>query len=295
MQRPWASLRNAPGSFAIGHVFAGARVDVVARERGWVYVNAGGRCGWLMDRGLRDTGRSVAAACPDPAALAPERLFAPGSFQRGCGQGCVYPARVVPCADRTVYANFDGTFRDPIGRERVGRGTRGPRVPRYAGVRSGYAGFGVRYLTKDGTAALIKDSHRGGPVWRFIHADCIERRSLLVTGRSLGAFSVRRGVPRAIRAFGRRYVRDGCSVHWARPAVAISFCRRVALITPQPIRGSALVHRWATRAGLKLGDRVERLRRLYPKARRFHGTFRLEAGLRASIAQGRVAAFRVAA
>jgi hypothetical protein len=252
-----------------------------------VYVNAAGRCGWLMDRGLRDTGVPSAAVCPDPAVLAPERLFAPGSFQRGCGEGCVYPARVVPCADRTVYANYDGTFRDPVGRERVGRGTRGPRVPRYAGVRSGYAGFGVRYLTRDGAAVLIKDSRRGGPVWRFIRSDCVERLSLLVTGR-IGAFSLRR----AVRAFGRRYVRDGCTVSWTRPAVAISLCRRVALITRQPIRGSALVHTWTTRAGLRLGDRVVRLRRLYPGARRFHGTFRLEPGVRAVVGGGRVAAFR---
>jgi len=149
VERPWASLRNAPGSFAIGHVFAGARVDAVARVRGWVYVNAGGRCGWLMDRGLRDTGVATASVCPDPDALAPGRLFAPGSYQGGCGEGCVYPARVVRCGDRTVYANYDGTFRDPIGRERAGRGTRGPRVPHYADVHSGYAGFGVRYLTRD--------------------------------------------------------------------------------------------------------------------------------------------------
>ncbi len=235
----------------------------------------------------------MAAACPDPDALAPERLFAPGSFQRGCGQGCVYPARVVPCADRTVYANFDGTFRDPIGSERVGRGTRGPRAPRYAGVRTGYGGFGVRYLTRDRAAALIKNARRGGPVWRFIHADCVERLSLLVTGRSIGAFSLRRGLSRAIRAFGRRYVRVGCSVSWVRPAVAISLCRRVALITRQPIRGSALVHTWTTAAGLRLGDRVNRLRKLYPNARRFHGTYRLERGLRAFVTAGRVSSFRV--
>ena len=35
--RPLASLRNAPGSFAIGHVFRGAKVDVVARRDRWVY------------------------------------------------------------------------------------------------------------------------------------------------------------------------------------------------------------------------------------------------------------------
>jgi hypothetical protein len=297
VERPFASLRNAPGSFATGHVFAGDRVDVVARERGWAYVNAGGRCGWLLDRGLRATGVVTAAVCPDPGALAPERLFAPGTFQRGCGEGCVYPARVVPCADRTVYFNYDGAFRNPAGREPVGRGTRGPRVPRYAGVRSGYAGFGVRYLTRDGAALMIKDARRGGPVWRFIRADCVERLALVVTGTSIGDFPVARGLHRAIRAFGRRFTRVGCAVSWVRPAISLAFagCRRFAgaLIARQPIRGSALVHTWTTALGLRLGDRVARLRRLYPRAHRFHGTYRLEARLRAVVSGGRVVAFRV--
>jgi hypothetical protein len=82
-----------------------------------------------------------------------------------------------------------------------------------------------------------------------------------------------------------------------RPALTLAFagCRRFAgaLIARQRIRGSALVHTWTTRLGLRLGDRVARLRRLYPRARRFHGTYRLEAGLRAVAADGRVAAFRV--
>jgi hypothetical protein len=277
-------------------VFAGDRVDVAARRPGWVYVSAGGHCGWLMDRGLRRVRRVAAAACP--SSLPPSLLFAPGSYQRGCGEGCVYPARVVPCADRTVYFNYDGTFRDPAGREPVGRGTRGPRVPRYAGVRSGYAGFGVRYLTRDGAAAMIKDARRGGPVWRFIHADCVERLSLVVTGTSIGDFPVARGLQRAVRAFGRRFARVGCAVRWVRPAVSLAFssgCRRFAgaLITRQPIRGSALVHTWTTVAGLRLGDHEARLRRLYPEARRVHGTYRLEAGLRAVVAGGRVSAFRV--
>jgi hypothetical protein len=301
VQRPLASLRNAPGSFAIGHVFRGAAVDVVARAPGWVYVNAAGKCGWLMDERLAATGAVTGATCPDPGALAPERLFAPGSYQRASGEGCVYPSRVVPCADRTVYANYDGggAFRDPVEREPLGRGTRGPRVPRYAGVRSGYAGFGLRYVTLDGVAAMIKDARRRMPVWRFIHAECIERLSLLVTSRSIGDFPVRRGLPRAIRAFGRRYARSDCTVGWLRPALTLHFvgphCRRFAgaLITRQPIRGSALVHTWTTPLGLRLGDRVARLRRLYPSARRFHGSYRLEGGLRALVARGRVSAFRV--
>jgi hypothetical protein len=295
--RPLASLRNAPGSFAIGHVFRGAKVDVVARRDGWVYADAGGRCGWLMDRGLAPAGITTAATCPGEDALAPSVLFARGSYQLGCGQGCVYPSRIAGCADPTVYANYDGTFRDPVGREPLGRGTRGPHVPRYAGVRRGYAGFGLRYVTHDGVAALLKDARRGAPVWRFIRAECVERLSLVVTGRSIGAFRVRGGSRQAIRAFGRSYARAGCSLSWQRPALTLRFagCRRFAsaLIARQPIHGSALVHTWTTAPGLRLGDRVIRLRELYPGALRFHGTYRLEPGLRAMVAGGRVAAFRV--
>jgi hypothetical protein len=299
VERPLASLRNAPGSFAIGHVFRGAFVDVVARAPGWLYVSADGKCGWVMDEGLAATGAVTGATCPDPGTLGPARLFAAGSYQRGCGEGCVFPARVVSCADRTVYANYDGAFRDPVEREPLGRGTRGPRVPRYQGVRSGYAGFGLRYVTLDGVAALIKDARRRMPVWRFIHAECVERLALVVGARSIGDFPVRRGLARAIRAFGRRYARSGCAIGWRRPALTLRFagprCRRfvAALITRQPIRGSALVHTWATALGLRLGDGEARLRRLYPAARRFHGTYRLERGLRAMVGGGRVTAFRV--
>jgi hypothetical protein len=298
VQRPVASFRNAPGSFALGHVFMGARVDVVAWRRGWAYANLGGRCGWLMARGLVPAGVTTAATCPPPEVLAPGRLFAPGSYQLGCGEGCVYPARAVACSDRTAYANYDAAgFRDPVGREPVGRGTRGRTVPRYAGVRSGYSGFGLRYVTRDGVAALIKDSRRRGPVWRFVRAECVERLSLVVGGDAVGAFRVGRRVRATIRAFGRLFVRSGCLVHWPRLVVTVRFsgCRRFAgaVVERQRIRGSALVHTWTTAEGLRLGDPVARLRLLYPRARPFRGTFRLARGLRAVTRRGRVHSFRI--
>ena len=288
--RPVASVRSAPGSFAIGHVFTGARVDVVAVRGRWVYAAwAPGRCGWLMAEGLAATGERPATVCPPAEALTPRARFAPGSYQLGCGEGCVYPARVVRCADRTAYANYDGTFRDPVGRERALRGTGARTVPRYAGVRSGYSGFGVRYVTRDGAAALIKDSRARGPVWRFIRAECIERLALVVR-----PFARPRA---AVRALGSQWTGSRCLMQWARPAVTVAFrgCRRFAwaVIARQRIRGSGLVHTWVTPAGLRLGDRVARLRALYPAARRFRGTYRLGSGLRALIRRGRVSAFRV--
>jgi hypothetical protein len=162
-------------------------------------------------------------------------------------------------------------------------------VPRYAVVRSGYSGFGMRYVTRDGAAALIKDSRAAGPVWRFVHAECIERLSLRVRGFAR---------PRvAIRALGSEWTGSPCLMRWARPAVTVGFegCRRFAwaVFARQRIPGSALVHTVTTPRGLALNARVARLRALYPHARRFRGTYRLDAGLRAVVRGGRVAAFRV--
>lgn len=300
VERPVASLRSAPASFAIGHVFAGDQVDVVARSGAWVYADVGGRCAWLMDRGLQLVGPSD-AACPSPRTLDPGLLFAPHSYQLGCDEGCVYPARVAACADRTVYANYDpvtGTFADPAGREPVRRGTRGRTVPRYRGVRSGYAGFGVRYVTRDGAATLIKDTHRRrGPTWVFIHSECVELLSLIVGPESIGAFPVRGRRGRAVRAFGRLVERRGCRLTWPKLALTLEFarCRRLAVATigRQPIRGSALVHTWTTERGLRVGDRVRVLRRLYPGAVRRGGVVLLAPRLRAVVRGGRVQRLRV--
>jgi hypothetical protein len=299
LQRPMASTRSAPGSFAIGTAFAGDRVDVVARSGRWVYGAVRGRCAWLMDRGLVPEGTS-AVTCPPPGALDPELLFAPGSYQRGCGEGCVYPARTVDCADRTVYANYDhGTFSDPAGVERVGRGTRGRTVPRYRGVRYGYSGWGVRYVTRDGAATLIKDTaRRRGPTWVFVHSECVQRLSLIVRPARIGEFPTGARRARAVRAFGRSYERAGCRMTWPKVALTIEFGRRCrhmisATIGRQRIRGAALVHTWATALGLRVGDRVRVLRRLYPDARRRAGVYALEPRMRVVVRRGRVQALRM--
>jgi hypothetical protein len=303
LERPMASLRNAPGSFAIGTAFAGDRVDVVARSGRWVYGAVRGRCAWLMDRGLRREGTSQ-AACPSPAALEPAALFAPRSYQLGCGEGCVFPARTVPCADRTVYANYDAetsAFAGPAGRERVGRGTRGRTVPRYRGVRSGYAGWGVRYVTRDGVATLLKDTRRRrGPTWVFIRSECVERLSLIVRPGAIGAFSVSGRRARSVRAFGTLFTREGCRVRWPKLGLTLEFgrrCRRLAVATigRQPVPGAALVHTWATERGLRVGDRARVVRRLYPDARRRHGVYTLAPRLRAVLRGGRVQLLRVRA
>jgi hypothetical protein len=301
LQRPMASLRSAPASFAIGTAFAGDRVDVVARSGRWVYGAVGGRCAWMMDRGLRPQGTSQ-VTCPSPRTLDPGLLFAPRTYQLGCGEGCVYPARTVDCDDRQVYANYDpasGTFADAAGIERVGRGTRGRTLPRYEGVRRGYAGWGVRYVTRDGAATLIKDTgRRRGPTWVFIHSECVQRLSLIVRPARIGAFPAGGRRARAVRSFGRLYERDGCRMTWRKLALTLDFgrgCRRLeaATIGRQPIRGAALVHTWATALGLRVGDRARVLRRLYPDARRRGALVVLEPRLRAIVRRGRVERLRV--
>jgi hypothetical protein len=126
-------------------------------------------------------------------------------------------------------------------------------------------------------------------VWRFVRAECVERLSLIV-----------RSFPRpraAIRALGSQWTGSRCLMRWARPAVTAAFggCRRFAwaIFEPQRIRGSALVHTWVTPRGLALNASVARLRSLYPRARRFRGTYRVAPGLRAFVRRGRVGAFRV--
>ena len=245
----------------------------MARSGAWVYGAVRGRCSWLMDRGLRRDGTSH-VACPSPAALDPSALFAPRSYQLGCGEGCVFPARTVPCADRTVYANYDaGVFADPAGRERVGRGTRGRTVPRYRGVRYGYAGWGVRYVTRDRVATLIKDTgRRRGPTWVFIHSECVERLSLVVRPGAIGGFGVRGRRARSVRAFGTLFTREGCRMRWPKLGLTLEFgrrCRRLAVATigRQPIRGAALVHTWAAVPGRATAARGLRARAAAPRGR----------------------------
>jgi hypothetical protein len=133
--------------------------------------------------------------------------------------------------------------------------------------------------------------------------------------RAIGDFRPA-GNPRlgaAIRAFGRPSSRRGggeiCRVRWAALGVRITFQNFGGADSCEPSGGRAQKavvggdSRWRTAKGLRVGNRVARLRRLYPRARRTPRGFRLAQGilpfgapmpyavLGARVAGGRVRAF----
>jgi hypothetical protein len=171
-------IRNKVSGYVIGTAFARQRVDVQLRARknrwgyGAVYGElgawAGARCGWFQLSGVRQLAPRQTAPdlCPRRTGGVPEaEIFMAGSYFAHAGTGAVHPAQIRLCADSGAYGNYDpsaGTFFSRYGDEPTGRGATVP-------------GFGIRYLTKDGKAAMIKDSSNpaGAPTWFFMHADCV--------------------------------------------------------------------------------------------------------------------------
>ena len=80
---------------------------------------------------------------------------------------CIYPR---------AFGNYDpmAAARDPVyGVIPVGRG---PEEP----------GFGMRYVTRDGRVAVVKDTRNpaGAPSWFFMAADCLERLPVYIGRRT---------------------------------------------------------------------------------------------------------------
>ena len=179
------SVRNHDGDFIIGYAFANGdapntpttdHIDVQMTRGPWKYGYVdgpfagwgGNKCGWVLGGSSRmrpTTGaENVPNRCPAPGPrdsnanpLAPQNIFAAGSYAYGTGGGTVWPAVIQPCANGSfAYANYnpaDRTFSNKYGALPAGRGTAGGQ-----GVTSGYSGFGWRYQTADGQAVLIKDT-----------------------------------------------------------------------------------------------------------------------------------------
>jgi hypothetical protein len=207
-----ASVRNYHGDFIIGWAYARdagpntpttSRIDVQADSGAWKYgfvEGSANRCGWILGgkgRLHRTPGAGpVADRCPPAATaatrdsnanpLAPQNIFAAGSYAYGTGGGTVYPAVIQPCPTGPyVYGNYDPAskrFSNRYGQLPAGRGTSGG-----PGVASGYDGFGWRHESKDGQAVLIKDTGKdlGGrspayagkdvPDWVFVRSACVRR------------------------------------------------------------------------------------------------------------------------
>lgn len=133
--------------------------------------------------------------------------------------------------------------------------------------------------------------------------------------RAIGDFkpSLRPTLGAAIRAYGEPSRRSGggdiCRVRWAALGIRIQFQNFGGVDSCRPRGGRAQKavvtgdRPWRTPQGLRLGDRVARLRRLHPDAKRTARGFRLVEGvlpfgspqpyavLGARVASGRVTAF----
>src|SRR5262249_39722143 len=144
-----ATVRNYHGDFVIGYAYARNQgpntpttdhIDVQATSGPWKYGriqggNVGswgglGGCGWVLGGSGRmhrsPGGGSVAHACPAPAPrdsnsnpLAPQNIFAAGSYAYGTGGGTVWPAVVQACpVGPYLYGNYDpatGRFSNRYG------------------------------------------------------------------------------------------------------------------------------------------------------------------------------------
>lgn len=133
--------------------------------------------------------------------------------------------------------------------------------------------------------------------------------------RAIGDFKPSRAptLAAAIRAYGRPTSKSGrgeiCRVRWARLGVRIRFQNFGGVDSCEPRNGRAQKavvkgdRPWRTEKGLRLGDSVNKLDRLHPRARRTSRGFRLVEGvlpfgrpqryavLGARVAGGRATAF----
>jgi hypothetical protein len=165
----------------------------------------GERCGWVhlqRSRGhhhvkyVRRISTGHARACHSTGKQLKEaQLFRKGSYIHAAGAGSVYGAMIRPCADSRAFGNYNpasGQFTDPY------------PVALPFGHGFSVPGFGQRYVTADGRAAMLKDSSHvsGGPIWYFVHAECVDRLASEVGSvRHLGRCCVGLGIPHRGRPY----------------------------------------------------------------------------------------------
>lgn len=149
------------------------RVDSAGRTFGYGRISSGAalpagwdtsRCGWVE---LTHTtpGATVSTGCPAPPAgsilIPPSSLFQAGTYQDGCGDGCLQAASIQSlCPDLTAYANYDPAthaFSNPSFAETPGRTVQG-----------------TRYRTIDGYAVMVKDTLPGTTAWGFMKSECVK-------------------------------------------------------------------------------------------------------------------------
>ncbi len=173
-------VRNKRSGYTIGTLRAGQTIDVqrvsnLGKGRRWGYGLVHGefgswrgrRCGWVYLSGSFTAGAKAKRGCPLHHNNLPEsKIFKHGSYIAHAGTGAVKPVNVVPCPDSRAFGNYDP----------AGHGFFTPYTSIPAGQGPERPGFGLRYVTKDGSAAMLKDSGlAGAPPWFFMSTACIER------------------------------------------------------------------------------------------------------------------------
>ncbi len=178
-------VRNKRSSYTIGTLRTGQTIDVqrvsnLGKGRRWGYGLVHGEfgrwrgrhCGWVYLSGSFTASAKAKSGCPRRHNNLPEsKIFKHGSYLAHAGTGAVKPVNVVPCPDSRAFGNYDpGShgFFTPYTSIPAGQGPKRP-------------GFGLRYVTKDGSAAMLKDSGlAGAPPWFFMSTACIERLPVFI-------------------------------------------------------------------------------------------------------------------
>ena len=171
-------VRNKPSGYALGTMYTGQTIDIQRRAaKNWAYGLVHGEfgrwrghaCGWvrLASKQLFTRQGKTKNGCPRHGNVIKESsIFKRGSYIAHAGTGAVRPVNVKACSDSRAFGEYDPatrTFSHPYAGIPTGQG---PEVP----------GFGLRYVTKDGVAAMVKDTPlANAPPWVFMPANCIER------------------------------------------------------------------------------------------------------------------------
>ena len=250
-------VRNKASGYVIGTAFAGQRVDVQLRARrnrwgyGAVYGGlgtwGGAHCGWFQLSGVQQLQPAQAGPdlCPPrPNGIPEAEIFMPGSYFAHVGTGAVHPAIVTACADPSAYGNYDpatGNFASRYGAMPVGRG---PHA----------RGFGIRFVTSDGKAAVLKDKTNpaGAPGWFFMRAECVTPLPVYIGAIAAGPgrehlVGDRRVEPTRIEAFEHEFVIHLRWRGWGRPKVAARGPMRASTCDPDCSGGPTI-----TRPGAKV-------------------------------------------
>ncbi len=158
-------VRPKPQSGAIGTLYRGEHMDVQeVTAGGWAYGYVYGSfngCAWVDQTYLRKSDSTVANPCPtDDATRKPSeaQMFSAWSDPAKPDGVEWHTVDCAPAgATRSAYGNYRGDFKNKYGEISVG------------------SGIDWRYTTKDGAAAMVKNTANtvGAPAWFFIPRACI--------------------------------------------------------------------------------------------------------------------------